>query len=51
MEVPRDTTGTDGWDYDGMTMQITFFGPTCDALLDGTASELSIVYGCPIILR
>ena len=51
MEVPRDTSGTDGWDYDGMTQQITFYGPTCDALRDGTSSELAIVYGCPIILK
>ncbi len=46
--VPRDTSQTDGWDYDPDTNQITFYGAACDALHSGDVTDLVIVYGCPI---
>jgi hypothetical protein len=48
--VDRDTTGADGWDYDGGTNQLVFHGPACDALLSGGVADLIISYGCPIII-
>ena len=35
--------------YDPATNQITFTGATCDALKAGTAKEILISYGCPIV--
>ena len=47
--VDRDMTQGDGWDYDTASMQITFYGPACDALKSGSVTDLAIVYGCPIV--
>jgi hypothetical protein len=45
--VPRDTTHTDGWDYDPATNTITFYGPACDQLKNGEISDVDVVFGCP----
>ena len=45
--IDRDTTHTDGWDYDPATCELTFYGAACDALESGEVSDLAIVYGCP----
>lgn len=45
-QIPRDENHQDGWDYDATTNQITFYGPTCDALKAGQVSDVDIVLGC-----
>jgi len=45
--VDRDTTHMNGWDYDPDTGEVTFYGASCDALENGSVSDLAIVYGCP----
>lgn len=45
--IARDEMHKDGWDYDATTMQVRFFGPSCDGLRDGTLVDIDIVYGCP----
>jgi len=47
--VPRDTTGTNGWDWvDEDTVK--FYGSYCDALLAGSVEDVSATYGCPSIV-
>ncbi len=46
--VDRDTSHMDGWDYDPVTNQVTFYGPSCEVLRVGSVEDLVIVYGCPI---
>jgi len=48
-QIPRDTSHTNGWDYDATSMQLTFYGTTCDQVRAGTAGALAVSYGCPII--
>src|SRR5262249_30720969 len=36
MQLPRDPTHTNGWDYDDATMSLTFYGATCNALRGGS---------------
>jgi hypothetical protein len=44
-EIPRDTTHTNGWDYTDATFtQVDIAGPSCDALMNGTATSVTIVY-------
>lgn len=45
-QIPRDETQQDGWDYDPATNQVTFYGPTCDALKAGQVTDVDIVLGC-----
>lgn len=45
-QIPRDETHQDGWDYDPNTNQVTFYGPACDQLKDGTVTDVDIVLGC-----
>ncbi len=44
--VPRDPTHTNGWDYDPVTMTLTFYGGYCDQLSSGLVTDVDIVYGC-----
>jgi von Willebrand factor type A domain len=46
--VPLDATHAEGWDYDPATNQVTFYGPVCEDLRSGAATDLVIVHGCPI---
>jgi len=46
MPVARDPGA--GWDYDAATNQVTFHGAVCNRLLGGQATEVVIVYGCPL---
>jgi hypothetical protein len=50
--VGRDRTHGDGWDYDGASNSVVFYGPACDRLQqdaahssDGTA-EIDVRYPC-----
>jgi von Willebrand factor type A domain len=45
-EVARDTGHKDGWDYDPVTNQITFYGSRCGDLKAGKVKDVDIVYGC-----
>jgi hypothetical protein len=45
--VGHDATQTEGWDYDGASGTLTFYGQICQDLQDGTVTDLNIVYGCP----
>jgi hypothetical protein len=49
-EIARDTTHTNGWDYDPETNQITFYGEACDDLQAGRVGDLVVSYGCPLII-
>jgi hypothetical protein len=46
--VARDTTQSNGWNYDPAATQLTFYGADCDRLRSGGVASLVIVYGCPI---
>ena len=47
VEVGRDPTQTEGWDYDAASGTLTFYGQICQDLQDGSVTDLNIVYGCP----
>jgi hypothetical protein len=44
--IARDPSHMNGWDYDPMTQQITFYGAACDAIQSNTVSDVDIVFGC-----
>ena len=44
--IPRDPSKADGWDYDPAQNSVTFFGPACDNIKEGNATEFSVTYGC-----
>jgi hypothetical protein len=43
----RDTTHTDGWDYDSPTNRIVFYGAACNAIQNGSVTRIDVVFGCP----
>jgi hypothetical protein len=45
--VPRDTTHTEGWDYDPATMTLTLYGTACSRVQDRTVTDVDVVFGCP----
>jgi hypothetical protein len=44
--VPRDETGTDGWQYDPDRNAIDFYGSYCEKLGNGQVSNVEIEMGC-----
>lgn len=44
--VPRDPARKNGWDYDGTTQSVRFFGAPCDLLKSGAVQKESVVLGC-----
>ncbi len=48
--VDEDTTGQDGWSYDGTANRIEFHGGACTKLRSGTSSQLNIVRSCPFVV-
>lgn len=46
VEVARDATHGSGWDYDGATNQVRFYGSACQQLGSGSVQTLDIVFGC-----
>ncbi len=44
--IPRDPNHENGWDYDEDTNQITFYGAACEALQDGTVTDVDVIFGC-----
>jgi von Willebrand factor type A domain-containing protein len=47
MDVPRDPTHTNGWDFGPMNQSITFYGMWCDRLRSGSITTIHAIYGCP----
>jgi len=45
-QVPRDPSGTDGWDLDVGKGVLTFFGAACQTLQSGTVRDVDVVFGC-----
>jgi hypothetical protein len=49
VEVPRDGTQSDGWDYtDASNMVIELFGAACDTLQDGDEHTLTATFACVV---
>ena len=48
-ELPKDTNHANGWDYTstGMTA-VQVYGSTCDAIMNGQAKSVEIVFKCII---
>jgi hypothetical protein len=46
VQVPRDKTHANGWDYDGTNNQINFYGGYCDQLRTGAVTNVDIKMGC-----
>lgn len=42
----RDPSHANGWDYDGATLRITFYGGLCNLVATDPSAKVSIVYGC-----
>ncbi|MBK6918190.1 MAG: VWA domain-containing protein [Deltaproteobacteria bacterium] len=47
MQVPRDPTHTNGWDYDPTTNTVTFYGAACDSIKNDAVETVNLVFGCP----
>lgn len=45
-EVPRDTTKTNGWDYDPTTNTVTFYGSFCADIKAEKVKAVDVVFGC-----
>ncbi|MBI5534155.1 MAG: VWA domain-containing protein [Deltaproteobacteria bacterium] len=50
-KVLRDSSRTDGWDYSDDGTQIILYGPACDAAKTSTDGTISILYGCPTLVK
>jgi hypothetical protein len=47
VEVPRDTTQENGWDYtDASLTEITLFGAACDNLQNGDEHQVTATFAC-----
>jgi hypothetical protein len=46
MDVTRDPSHMNGWDYDATSNTVTFYGAACMQLRSGTVKVLDIVFGC-----
>lgn len=45
-EVPRDTSKTNGWDYDPTTNTVTFYGSFCADIKAEKVKAVDVVFGC-----
>jgi von Willebrand factor type A domain. len=44
----RDPAQTNGWNYtDSTNTRIQLFGPPCDSVMNGTYTDVKILFGCP----
>ncbi|HMF42556.1 MAG TPA: hypothetical protein VKQ32_17915 [Polyangia bacterium] len=48
MEIPKDTSHANGWDYVDNEMTVQIYGPTCDALQSGSATSVVIAFKFPL---
>src|SRR5262249_34777555 len=49
VDVPRDTTHTDGWDFGPGMTSIIFYGSYCPRLRGGMIRNVQAIFGCPPI--
>lgn len=49
--ILRDPTRKDGWDYSDDGKQIVLYGPACDGAKTTTDGTVTILYGCPTVIR
>jgi hypothetical protein len=47
MRITRDPTQTSGWNYRPGNRAIVLYGPVCDRVKSGQASNVDIIFGCP----
>lgn len=47
--LARDTTHTNGWDFNTTTKNLTFYGAACSDIMSSNGSDLSVSFGCPVI--
>jgi hypothetical protein len=46
--VERDRTHADGWDWtESDELEVEFFGPSCQAIKDGSVTDVAAKFGCP----
>lgn len=45
--VDRDTSHAMGWDYDPVTMKLTFYGSDCERVRTRVVTDVDVVFGCP----
>jgi hypothetical protein len=45
-EATRDTTHSNGWDYDPAQNQVNFYGPMCESLRNGEVDLVHVDVGC-----
>jgi hypothetical protein len=51
VKVPRDTTHSEGWDYDAEMANVVIYGQACDQLKGaGATNNVKIIFGCPGII-
>jgi hypothetical protein len=51
VKVPRDTTHTEGWDYDAAMANVVVYGQACEGLKGiGATNNVQIIFGCPGII-
>lgn len=48
-ELPRDKTHMDGWDLGPNNASIIFYGAACEALQNGSTTQVGAIYKCPPI--
>jgi hypothetical protein len=49
VEVPRDMTKMNGWEYtDGTNTKIELYGPQCDAIQDGDEHAVTATFACDV---
>ncbi|HEY2900559.1 MAG TPA: VWA domain-containing protein [Polyangia bacterium] len=50
INVPKDTTHTNGWDYGTGQMSVQLYGQWCDQSKAGSLKDIEAVFGCPGIV-
>jgi hypothetical protein len=51
VKVPRDTTHSEGWDYDADMSNVVIYGQSCEQLKGvGATNNVKIIFGCPGII-
>lgn len=46
--LPMDPSHSEGWDYDPVANEVTFYGSLCQSVKDATLSDIDVVYGCDV---
>lgn len=50
-ELARDTSHADGWDYSADGKSIVLYGGACDAAKSTTDGSISLLFGCPTVVK